>query len=157
MSTIGVMIGLIVTGQPFGVVMTGLGVITLAGIVVNNNIVLIDTFARLRQSGMAPLEAVVRTGTQRLRPVLLTAITTIFGLLPMVLGVNINFLTRGITAGAPSLQWWIQLSTAIVSGLTFATLLTLVMTPCLLALGVRTGTWVEARRAGQAGSLQPAE
>ena len=156
-STIGVMIGLIVTGQPFGVVMTGVGVITLAGIVVNNNIVLIDTFARLRKSGMAPLEAVVRTGAQRLRPVLLTAITSVFGLLPMVLGVNINFLTREMTVGAPSSQWWIQLSTAIVSGLTFATLLTLVMTPCLLALGARTGAWVEARRAGRAGILQPAE
>ena len=152
------MMGLIVTGQPFGVVMTGVGVITLAGIVVNNNIVLIDTFARLRKTGMAPLEAVVRTGAQRLRPVMLTAITTVFGLLPMVFGVNINFLTREMTAGAPSSQWWIQLSTAIVSGLTFATLLTLVMTPCLLALGVRTGAWVEARRAGgRAGSLQPAE
>ena len=142
LSTIGVMIGLLVTGQPFGIVMTGVGVITLAGIVVNNNIVLIDTYARLKRSGMDPIEAVIRTGAQRLRPVLLTAITTIFGLLPMVLQVNIDFLTRDIAVGAPSTQWWVQLATAVVFGLGFATLLTLVVTPSMLALGAKTSAWL---------------
>ena len=148
MSTIGVMIGLLVMDQPFGVVMTGVGIITLAGVVVNNNIVLIDTFDRLRDTGMDQREAIVRTGAQRLRPVLLTAITTVFGLLPMVLGVNIDFFTREMTIGAPSSQWWIQLSTAVASGLTFATLLTLVVTPCLLSLGVSSSELIERLRGG---------
>ncbi len=99
MSTVGVMAGLIITGQSFGIVMTGIGVIALAGIVVNNNIVLIDTYARLVKSGMEPLEAVVRTGTQRLRPVLLTTVTTIFGLLPMVFQTNIDFVARDTSGG----------------------------------------------------------
>ena len=148
MSTIGVMIGLLVMDQPFGVVMTGVGIITLAGVVVNNNIVLIDTFDRLRDTGMDQRQAIVRTGAQRLRPVLLTAITTVFGLLPMVLGVNIDFFTREMTIGAPSSQWWIQLSTAVASGLTFATLLTLVVTPCLLSLGVSSSELIERLRGG---------
>src|SRR5690606_24818494 len=94
MSTIGVFVGLIVTGQPFGIVMTGVGVISLAGIVVNNNIILIDTYAVLRRQGMPPLEAVLRTGAQRLRPVLLTTITTICGLLPMALQLKDRKSTR---------------------------------------------------------------
>ena len=85
MSTVGVLLGLLVTGQPFGIVMSGVGVIALAGIVVNNNIVLIDTFDRLRLVEPDPKLAVLRTGAQRLRPVLLTTVTTILGLLPMVL------------------------------------------------------------------------
>jgi len=168
MSTVGVIIGLIVTGQPFGIVMTGVGVITLAGIVVNNNIVLIDTYVRLKKSGMPALEAIVRTGAQRFRPVMLTAVTTIFGLMPMVLGVNIDLITREVSTGAPSTQWWVQLSTAVVSGLTFATVLTLVVTPCLLAVGANTSAaWAHrsdhraARRATRAAarsaSRRPAE
>jgi multidrug efflux pump len=147
MSTVGVMAGLIITGQSFGIVMTGIGVIALAGIVVNNNIVLIDTYARLVKSGMEPMEAVVRTGTQRLRPVMLTTITTIFGLLPMVLQVNIDFAAREISHGAPSTQMWVQLSTAVAFGLSFATVLTLFVTPSLLALGARTTAYLERRRA----------
>ena len=147
MSTIGVMIGLLVTGQPFGIVMTGVGIITLAGVVVNNNIVLIDTFVRLKNTGMDGIEAVVRTGAQRLRPVLLTAITTVFGLLPMVLSMNIDFLVPEIAFGAPSTQWWVQLSTAVVSGLTFATVLTLVVTPSLLSLQVHVRNGRDERRA----------
>ena len=147
MSTIGVMIGLMITGQAFGIVMTGVGVITLAGVVVNNNIVLIDTYDRLKEAGMPAIEAVVRTGAQRLRPVILTAVTTVLGLMPMVLGLNINLFTREITIGGPSTQWWVQLATAVASGLTFATVLTLVVTPSLLALGANVGTWVQHRRA----------
>lgn len=129
MSTIGVMIGLVVTGQPFGIVMTGIGVISLAGIIVNNNIVLIDTFDNLVESGRFTIrEAILRTGAQRLRPVLLTAITTVLGLLPMVLQMNIDFFGRDITIGAPSTQWWVDLATAIAFGLVFSTPLTLLVT-----------------------------
>ena len=137
MSTTGVMIGLLVTDQPFGIVMSGIGVIALAGIVVNNNIVLIDTFDRLAATAPSPTEAILRTGAQRLRPVLLTTVTTVLGLMPMVLAVNIDFLERSLQVGAPSTQWWRQLSTAIVFGLTFATPLTLVVTPAALMLRER--------------------
>jgi multidrug efflux pump len=163
MSTVGVMAGLLITGQTFGIVMTGIGVIALAGIVVNNNIVLIDTYARLRKSGMEAMEAVVRTGTQRLRPVLLTTVTTIFGLLPMVFQTNIDFFARDISYGAPSTQWWVQLATAVVFGLGFATILTLLVTPSLLALGANTSAFMARRRERRAArheappAAQPAE
>ncbi|AXV66024.1 MULTISPECIES: efflux RND transporter permease subunit [Pseudoalteromonas] len=133
-STVGVFLGLIVLQQPFGIVMSGIGVISLAGIVVNNNIVLIDTYNVLRQQGLAAKDAILRTGAQRLRPVLLTTVTTILGLMPMVLQVNIDLFNRQIDFGAPSTQWWVQLATAVAGGLTFATVLTLVLTPCLLML-----------------------
>ncbi|GLQ07075.1 efflux RND transporter permease subunit [Sneathiella chinensis] len=147
MSTIGVFVGLLVTGQPFGIVMTGVGIISLAGIVVNNNIVLIDTFAYLRKQGMDAREAILRTGAQRLRPVMLTTITTIFGLLPMTLQTNIDFLSREVVVGAPSSQWWVQLSTAVAFGLTFATVLTLIMTPSLLMIGANVSDYFDRRRA----------
>ncbi len=146
MSTVGVMIGLLVTHQPFGIVMSGIGVIALAGIVVNNNIVLIDTFDRLRETTESVREAILRTGAQRLRPVMLTTITTILGLMPMVLATNIDFFSRTVQVGAPSTQWWRQLSTAIVFGLTFATLLTLVVTPSALMLRENLGRFVRRRR-----------
>ena len=136
-STIGVLLGLLITGQPFGIVMSGVGVIALAGIVVNNNIVLIDTYNRQRKNGRDAVESVLRTGALRLRPVLLTTVTTILGLLPMVLGINIDFVGREIVTGGPSTQWWTQLATAVAGGLAFATVLTLIMTPCLLLLGER--------------------
>jgi multidrug efflux pump len=147
MSTIGVFMGLLITDQPFGIVMTGIGVIALAGIVVNNNIVLIDTYDRLKQDAGDPMEAILRTGAQRLRPVLLTTVTTILGLMPMVLGVNIDFVSRVVQIGAPSMQWWTQLATAIVFGLGFATLLTLVFTPCMLMLRTNVRRWMLARKA----------
>ena len=134
-SVAGVLLGLIVTGRPFGVVMGGIGIIALAGIVVNNNIVLIDTYNDLRSTGMHPREAALRTGAQRLRPVLLTSITTALGLMPMVLGANLNFFTREIVFGAPSTQYWTELSSAIVGGLVVATLLTLILTPAMLMFG----------------------
>lgn len=130
MSTIGVMIGLLVMGKPFGIVMTGIGVIALAGIIVNNNIVLIDTFDRLYETGKYTVrEAILRTGAQRLRPVLLTTVTTGLGLLPMVFQMNIDFITRDISVGAPSTQWWVDLATAVAFGLVFSTPLTLIVTP----------------------------
>ncbi len=146
MSTIGVFIGLLVTGQPFGIVMSGIGVIALAGIVVNNNIVLIDTYDRLRETETDARAAVLKTGAQRLRPVLLTTVTTILGLMPMVLGVNIDFVSRAVTVGAPAMQWWGQLSTAIVFGLGFATILTLVVTPSALMVKANVHDWLERRR-----------
>lgn len=136
-SIAGVLLGLLITGRPFGVVMGGIGVIALAGIVVNNNIVLIDTYNDLKRSGMSPREAALRTGAQRLRPVLLTSVTTALGLMPMVIGVNLDFFRREIIYGAPSTQWWTELSSAIAGGLMVATTLTLVVTPAMLMLGER--------------------
>ncbi len=146
-STVGVLLGLLTTGQPFGIVMSGIGIIALAGIVVNNNIVLIDTYNVLRRDQQMPvLEAILRTAAQRLRPVLLTTITTSLGLMPMVFGLNIDLVHRDVSLGAPSAQWWTQLATGVAGGLLFATLLTLVLTPCLLLLGERLGQWRRAEK-----------
>ena len=105
-STGGVLLGHLFMGKPFGVIMSSVGVITLAGIVVNNNIVFIDTYNVLRSRGEAARDAVLRTCAIRLRPVLLTTVTTIVGLMPMVLGVNIDLINRQVSIGAPSSQWW---------------------------------------------------
>jgi multidrug efflux pump len=137
LSTAGVLMGLLINGQSFGIVMVGMGLIALAGIVVNNNIILIDTYNQLRRQGLEPREAALETGSLRLRPVLLTAVTTILGLMPMVLSVNVDLLSPSLGFGAPSTQWWTQLSSAIAGGLAFATALTLLLTPCLLVLGAR--------------------
>ena len=153
-STIGVLLGLLVTNRPFGVVMSGIGVISLAGIVVNNNIVLIDTYNMIRSQGKAAIDAVVETCAQRFRPVMLTTITTILGLLPMVLGVNIDVIGRSVTIGGPSAQWWTQLSTAVAGGLAFATVLTLVLTPAMLVLGDRVSSTVR-RVLGRAEAHEP--
>ncbi|WP_341938621.1 efflux RND transporter permease subunit [Marinimicrobium sp. C2-29] len=137
LSTAGILLGLLINAQPFGIVMVGMGVIALAGIVVNNNIVLIDTYNEHRDKGLEALPAALETGCLRLRPVLLTAGTTILGLLPMVLGINVNLLKPSLGINAPSTQWWTQLSSAIAGGLAFATVLTLLLTPALLVLGDR--------------------
>jgi multidrug efflux pump len=156
MSTIGVMIGLLVTQQPFGIVMSGIGVIALAGIVVNNNIVLIDTFDRLKITAASPRAAILRSGAQRLRPVLLTTVTTILGLMPMVLAMNIDFFSRSVQVGAPSTQWWRQLATAIVFGLSFATVLTLLVTPSALMLRANLAEWWRRRSGGLSEPAEPA-
>jgi multidrug efflux pump len=132
LSTFGVLLGLLVMGQAFGVVMTGIGVIANAGVIVNNNIVLIDTYDRLRREGVAAYEAIMETCRERARPVVLTAVTAILGVLPIAFGMNVEFLSREIMIGAPATQWWINLSTAIVFGLGFATVLTLIVTPAAL-------------------------
>jgi multidrug efflux pump len=132
LSTFGVLLGLLFMGQAFGVVMTGIGVIANAGVIVNNNIVLIDTYDRLRREGVEAYEAIIETCRERARPVVLTAVTAILGVLPIAFGVNVEFLAREITVGAPATQWWIHLSTAIVFGLGFATVLTLIVTPAAL-------------------------
>ena len=134
MSTVGVVLGLLITQQPFGIVMSGIGVISLAGIVVNNNIVLIDTFDRLVKRTKNAKEAILMTGAQRLRPVLLTTTTTVLGLMPMALKLNIDFASLEYTYNSPDTQWWVDLSRAIVFGLLFSTLLTLLVTPSALIL-----------------------
>ena len=107
---------------------------------------LIDTFDRLARTERDAREAILRTGAQRLRPVLLTTVTTILGLMPMVLQMNIDFVARDVSIGAPSTQWWKSLATAIVFGLSFATILTLVITPCALMLRANVHDWRERRR-----------
>ncbi len=146
-STSGVLIGLMITGQTFGIVMVGIGIIALAGIVVNNNIVLIDTYNSYIRQGAPAIQAALITGSVRARPVLLTAITTILGLMPMVLAMNVDLIDRELSFGAPSTQWWTQLSSAIAGGLAFTTLLTLFLTPCLLVLGNSVATRLAQRRA----------
>ncbi|MBA92224.1 MAG: MFS transporter [Phyllobacteriaceae bacterium] len=139
MSTIGVLLGLLIMGQPFGVVMTGIGIIALAGVVVNNNIVLIDTFDHLRhEQGMDKVDAIIQTCRERVRPVMLTAVTAILGVLPIAFGWNLELLNHETTVGAPSTQWWIALSSAIVFGLAFSTVLTLIVTPSMLMIVTRS-------------------
>ncbi|MEG3620276.1 efflux RND transporter permease subunit [Magnetovibrio sp. PR-2] len=156
MSTIGVFIGLLITGQPFGIVMGGIGVIALAGIVVNNNIVLIDTFDRLKQSTSDAREAIMLTGAQRLRPVLLTTVTTMLGLLPMAMNIGLDFIGRSVVIDAPANQLWVQLSISIVFGLGFATVLTLIVTPSLLMIRANVTDWRIKRRVAQPQDAKPA-
>lgn len=157
MSTAGVLGGLLITGQPFSIVMNGIGIVALAGIVVNNNIVLIDTYDRLKLTADSIEDAILQTCAQRLRPVMLTTVTTILGLVPMVLQINIDFVTRELTIGAPSTQWWVQLATSIAFGLTFATALTLVFTPCALLMTHRMGGLFKRNKTRQESSPTPAE
>jgi multidrug efflux pump len=156
-STGGVLLGHLVMGKPFGVIMSSVGVITLAGIVVNNNIVFIDTYNVLRSRGEQSFDAILRTCAIRLRPVLLTTVTTIVGLLPMVLGVNINLIDRDVSIGAPSSQWWTQLASSVAGGLAFATILTLILTPSLLMIQANViRRWKERRTLRPAKSAQGA-
>lgn len=142
-STAAVFLGLMLLNSPFGIVMGGLGVIALAGIIVNNNIILIDTYNHLRHGGMPAREALLRTGVMRLRPVLLTAGTAILGLLPMAFALTVDIIHREVLYNAPGAQWWIQLSSAVAGGLAFATPITLILTPALLM-------WRENRIAAKA-------
>ena len=153
LSTIGVLIGLMVMGQAFEVVMTGIGIIANAGVIVNNNIVLIDTYDRLRREGWDAYEAILETCRERARPVVLTAVTAMLGVLAIAFGVNIDFVeAQPWMVGAPSTQWWIHLSTAIVFGLGFATILTLVITPAALMAFANFAAWrVRMRRGGGRG------
>ncbi len=137
LSTGGVLFGMLVMGQPFSVIMTGTGVVALAGIVVNNNIVLIDTYQEYARY-MPRIEAIVRTAESRIRPVLLTTITTMAGLAPMMFGLSFDFINGGYSVNAPTALWWVQLATAVVFGLGIATILTLVFTPSMLAVRVWT-------------------
>ncbi|HUU59715.1 MAG TPA: efflux RND transporter permease subunit, partial [Phycisphaerae bacterium] len=134
LSTIGVFVGLLALNLPFGIIMTGVGVISLAGVVVNNAIVLLDYTRKLQRQGMDLISATIQAGVTRLRPVLLTATTTILGLVPMVVGVSFDVHTLGISWRSESSQWWRSMATAVIFGLTFATLLTLVVVPSLYVM-----------------------
>jgi multidrug efflux pump len=141
LSTTGVLVGMLVMNQPFSIIMTGTGIVALAGIVVNNNIVLIDTFQEYSRY-MPRLEAITRTAEARIRPVLLTTVTTMAGLTPMMFGLSLDFINGGYSFNSPTALWWKQLATAVVFGLGIATVLTLVFTPSMLALRVWATTYV---------------
>lgn len=130
-SLIGVFIGLIVYAMPFGIIMTGIGVISLAGVVVNNNIVLIDYTNVLRKHGLSRREAIVSAGLRRFRPVTLTAITTVLGLIPLSFGLGFDIYTMEFTTGSESADFWKSMGIAVIFGLTFATFLTLVIVPVI--------------------------
>jgi multidrug efflux pump len=134
MSTAGVLLGLLTFDQTFSVLLTGIGIVALAGIVVNNNIILIDTYNELRGAGVEVLDAIVKTGAQRLRPVFLTTATTILGLLPLATNVSIDIINRDIVYGGQVSAYWVKLASSIVYGLSFATVLTLIVTPLMLIL-----------------------
>jgi len=140
LSTAGVLIGMLVMDQTFSIIMTGTGIVALAGIVVNNNIILIDTYQEFSRY-MPRIEAIIRTAQARIRPVLLTTITTMAGLAPMMFGLSLDFANGGYTIDSPTALWWKQLATAVVFGLGIATVLTLVLTPSLLAIRVWASTY----------------
>ncbi|MEO1612500.1 MAG: efflux RND transporter permease subunit, partial [Pseudomonadota bacterium] len=164
MSITGVMIGMLVMDQTFSIIMTGTGIVALAGIVVNNNIVLIDTYQQFARE-LPRLEAIVRTAEQRIRPVLLTTVTTMAGLAPMMFAASVNFGAFGalfaagifsaaawetffatlLLVGAPTALWWAQLATAVVFGLGISTFLTLLVTPAALALRVWAADYILRR------------
>ena len=133
-SSIGVMLGILIQGQMFSVIMSGTGIVALMGVMVNHNIVLVDTFHHLLAQGFPPTDAVIRTAVQRLRPVVLTTVTAMLGLLPLMLKFDVDFFSRVVHFGGPSSDWWVPLATAIIYGMGFSTLLTLFVTPAMLAI-----------------------
>jgi len=133
MSAVGVILGMLVMRHYFSIIMTGTGLVALAGVVVNNAIVLIDTYQSLLKRGMSVKDATLRAAAQRIRPILLTTVTTILGLLPLMFQLNVNFLERTVTIGSMTSSWWVHMSTAMVFGLAFSTVLTLVFAPVMLA------------------------
>jgi multidrug efflux pump len=141
LSTTGVLIGMLVMNQTFSIIMTGTGIVALAGIVVNNNIILIDTYQEYERY-MPRIEAIIRTAQARIRPVLLTTITTMAGLAPMMFGLSLDFAQGGYTIDSPTALWWKQLATAVVFGLGIATVLTLMVTPSMLAIRVWATTYL---------------
>ncbi len=135
LSLVGVLWGLILTGTPFGIIMTGIGIISLAGVVVNNGIVLLDYVQQLRfEEGWEPHDALVEAGMTRFRPVMLTALTTILGLVPMAAGISFDFGTGELVVGSQSAEWWGPMAVAVIFGLAFATLLTLVLVPTMYSI-----------------------
>ena len=152
LSFIGVFLGLLITGTAFGIIMTGVGVISLAGVVVNNAIVLIDYFEQLKKTGMETREALLKAGITRFRPVMLTAITTILGLLPMAIGVSFDFFKMELITESESAQWWGPMAVAVIFGLLVATLLTLVVVPVLCSLQDSLRTRKQRKRDAGKGS-----
>jgi multidrug efflux pump len=137
LSLIGALLGLLVVGLPFGIIMTGIGVISLAGVVVNNAIVLLDYTRQLQARGMDLISAAAEAGATRLRPVLLTAATTIIGLIPMAIGISYDFHTFSWALKSESTQWWQNMAVVVMFGLGFATILTLVVVPSLYVMLTR--------------------
>ena len=134
LSTVGALTGLLITGQVFSVIMSGLGIVSLAGIIVNNSIVLIDTFNRLKNDAKSLNDAILHSAAQRLRPIVLTTTTTMIGLTPVALQITIDWFGRSIEFGGLMSAWWVPFSTAVIWGLGFSSLLTLFLIPTLLAL-----------------------
>ena len=130
----GVFLGLMIFNSPFGIIMTGVGVISLAGVVVNNGIVLVDYTNKLRLRGYGLRDAVIAAGATRFRPVILTAITTILGLVPMVTGVTFDFHSWSISMASEASQWWRSMAIAVIFGLLVSTFFTLVVVPALYFL-----------------------
>ena len=136
LSTVGALTGLLITGQVFSVIMSGLGIVSLAGIIVNNSIVLIDTYNRLKDDKVDPIETIIHSAAQRLRPIVLTTATTMIGLTPVALQITIDWFGRSIEFGGLMSAWWVPFSTAVIWGLGFSSLLTLFLIPTLLALPI---------------------
>jgi multidrug efflux pump subunit AcrB len=134
LSLIGALLGLLICRMPFGVIMTGIGVISLAGVVVNNAIVLLDYTRQLQTRGMDLVSAAAEAGVTRLRPVLLTATTTVIGLLPMATGISYDFHTFTWATKSESAEFWRNMAVVVMFGLTFATILTLVVVPALYVM-----------------------
>ncbi|MEC7927888.1 MAG: efflux RND transporter permease subunit, partial [Pseudomonadota bacterium] len=134
LSVFGVMLGILITGQTFSIIMTGTGIVALAGIVVNNAIVFIDTYNTNLKEMKDPIKSVIQTANERFRPILLTTITTIMGLIPMATQITFDFIGRDVLVGGITSSWWVQMSTAIIFGLSFSTILTLILLPTLLVM-----------------------
>lgn len=151
MSTAGVLLGHLIFQQPFSIILGGVGIVALAGVIVHNNIILLDTYNHLRRDfpQMDLVEVAVRTGVQRLRPVFLTVVTAGLGLLHLALGVSIDLLGREITMRGQVAGYWKPLASSLIYGLTFATILTLVLTPMMMVIPERIRKWREERGAGR--------
>lgn len=136
MSTAGVLLGLLIAQAIFSTILTGVGIVALAGIVVNNNIVLIDTYNYLRRNDplLPAVDAVFNAAKSRFRPVMLTSVTTIVGLLPLANGLSVDLVNRSYTFGGMVASWWQPLASAIVNGLVLSTVLTLLLTPAMLLI-----------------------
>ena len=141
LSTAGVLIGIQLHLSYISILMVGVGIVALAGIVVNNNIVLIDTFQRLRRDGRTAEQASIAAAAQRIRPIMLTTLTTVCGLLPMMYMLNVNFREGTITHGGVTAEWWVPLATAVVFGLSFSTFMALIVTPVWLAAPEKIANW----------------
>jgi len=157
LSLIGALTGLLVCDLPFGIIMSGIGVISLAGVVVNNAIVLLAYTRQLQQRGMDLVSAASEAGVTRLRPVLLTAVTTIIGLIPMAVGVSYDFHSLSWATKSESSQWWVNMCVVVIFGLGFATILTLVVVPSLYVMLSRFSARLGFKGLGADDSVQKAE
>ncbi|MBI1211150.1 MAG: MMPL family transporter [Alphaproteobacteria bacterium] len=161
-SLIGVFLGILIQQQMFSIIMSGTGFVALMGVMVNHNIVVVDTFHHLLDQGFKPMDAVVRTGVQRLRPIILTTVTAMLGLLPLMYKFDVDFFSREVHFGGPSSDWWVPLATAIIYGMGFSTMISLFVTPAMLAIEHKYWArdrreWGEYGMRDDAESLQPAE